>query len=174
MDDTQLREKLDLVRQGDWDAFEVLYEDLKTPVFTVLYRITQDRALSEDLLQEVFVKLFRAPPPSSVRKPRAYLFQTARNLALDALRRQPQKSCADLDGCMQLSGGDPAEHLLRMDLDLALERLSLTERQIVTLHINGGLPFREVAASMELPLGTVLWKYRKAIARLRSLLNGGT
>ncbi len=172
MDDTQLRETLDLVRQGDRDAFEALYEEMKTPLFTVLYRITQDRALSEDLLQEVFVKLFRTPPPSSVRKPRAYLFQSARNLALDALRRQ--KPWAGLDSCAHLPGDDPAEHLLRLDLEQALAQLDLSERQIVALHLNGGLTFREIAAGMGLPLGTALWKYRKAIARLRSLLNGGT
>ena len=109
---------------------------------------------------------------SVCQKPRAYLFQSARNLALDALRRRKQWD--SLDSCAQLPENDPAEQLLHLGLSQAVERLELTERQIITLHINGELTFREVAAAMGLPLGTVLWRYRKAIARLRSLLNGGT
>ena len=99
MNDDQLRSALTLLRRGELDAFEQIYTELSTPLFTVILRITQDRALSEDILQEVFLKLYQSPPGPEVRKPRAYLFQTARNLALDALRRRPSE--ADVD---ELSG----------------------------------------------------------------------
>lgn len=54
-----------------------------------------------------------------------------------------------------------------------MKTLPLQECQIVSLHINGELKFREIADMMGIPLGTVLWKYQKALGRLRSILSGG-
>lgn len=170
MDDARLREQLDLLRQGDRNAFETIYHDIKTPVFTIILRITQDRELSEDLLQEFFVKLFRAPPDPTVRKPRAYLFQTARNMALDGLRKRPREDSLDECGHLPADGLDRREDAV--DLDAAFCRLPLTERQIVVLHINGGLKFREIAEGLGQPIGTVLWRYQKALGALRSCLEG--
>lgn len=172
MNDDRLRSALVLLRQGDLAAFEEIYTQLSTPLFTVILRITRDRELSEDILQEVFLKLYQSPPGPDVKKPRAYLFQTARNLALDALRRRPGE--VDLDELSDLPQpgiGDPAQ---RLDLERAFAALSPEERQLVSLHLNGGLKFRELARITGAPLGTVLWRYRKAIEKLRRLLNGGS
>ena len=168
MTDAELLSGLDALRQGDRAAFERIYQEMSTPLFTVILRILRDRNLAEDVLQDLFVKLFRDPPPPSVRKPRAYLFQSARNLAIDTLRRRPEES--------ELNERTPApDHTEaqaeRLDLRAALDALPLAERQIVSLHINGGLKFREIAAMMGLPLGTALWKYQKALNALRAALS---
>ena len=63
---------------------------------------------------------------------------------------------------------------LKLDLERAFERLTVQERQLVALHLSAGLTFREVTAIVERPLGTVLWQYRKAIEKLRNLLDGGS
>ena len=171
MNDDRLREALSLLRRGDAAAFEQIYAELSTPLFTVLLRITRDRELSEDLLQEVFLKLYRSPPGPDVAKPRAYLFQSARNLALDALRRR--SDTLDLEQISDLP--QPAEDLTRrLDLERAFAALAREERELVSLHLNGGLTFRELARITGTPLGTVLWRYRKAIGKLRILLNGGS
>lgn len=171
MNDVELRQELEALRRGERDAFERIYRDMGTPVFTVILRITQDRAASEDILQEVFVKLFHAPPGPEVRKPRAYLLQTARNLAIDALRRQPRHE--DIDAYRHLAREDPRGREERLDLERALGALSLPERQIVVLHVNGDLKFREIAEMLHVPLGTVLWRYRRAIGALRAMLSDG-
>lgn len=170
MDDAQLREALAALRRGDRAAFEEIYAALSVPLYTIILRICGAREPAEDALQEVFLKLFRAPPGPDVRKPRAYLFQMARNQALDALRQRT--CCEDLDDHRDLEQHcpDPAQ---RLDLERALAALSLEERQLVTLHVNGGLKFRELAQIMSLPLGTALWKYHRAIDKLRTQLSGG-
>lgn len=168
MTDAELVTQLNALRQGDRAAFERIYQEMSKPLFTVILRILRDRNLAEDVLQELFVKLFRTPPPASVRKPRAYLFQSARNLAIDALRRRPEE--AELDEQTPVPDHTEAQ-VERLDLRAALDALPLTERQIVSLHIDGGLKFREIAAMMELPLGTALWKYQKALNTLRAHLN---
>lgn len=169
MTDAELRKQLNALRLGDRTAFERIYQDMSTPLFTVILRILQDRSLAEDVLQEVFVKLYQAPPPASVRKPRAYLFQTARNLSIDAWRRRPEED--RLEECPAPVREGPEVRAELLDLRDALDALPLAERQIVSLHINGGLKFREIAAITSLPLGTVLWKYRKALDLLRSRLS---
>lgn len=172
MNEAQLRKALARLRRGDSAAFEQIYAELSAPLFTVILRITRDRGLSEDILQEVFLKLYRSPPGPSVHKPRAYLFQTARNLALDSLRRRPgEVSLDELSELPQSVSFDPGR---RLDLEQALDALSPEERQLVTLHLNGGLKFRELARMTGTPLGTVLWRYRRAIDKLRTLLNGGS
>lgn len=171
MNDDRLKEALSLLRRGDAAAFEEIYAELSAPLFTVILRITRDRELSEDLLQEIFLKLYRSPPGPDIKKPRAYLFQSARNLALDELRRRTDT--LDLDQLPDLP--QPEEDTaLRLDLERAFAALAQEERELVVLHLNGGLKFRELARITGTSLGTVLWRYRRAIEKLRALLNGGS
>lgn len=60
---------------------------MKDPVFTVICRIMADRDAAEDIMQELFVKLYCAPPPSDVQNLRAWIFKMARNLAIDGVRK---------------------------------------------------------------------------------------
>lgn len=169
MNDVELNDCFKELRRGDMDAFGRLYDELKTPVYTILLRITRNRWLAEDLLQEFFARLYQSPPVA-VGKPRAYLLQTARNLAIDGLRKAEKDASGE---------GEPIDqrtldsHMVRMDLEAGMGQLDLLERQIVVLHLNGGLKFREVAQIVQQPLGTVYTRYRKAIEKLRTILDGG-
>lgn len=167
MTDAELQSKLDRLRRGDAAAFESLYRELGTPVYTVLLRIVQDRFLAEDLFQDFFAGLYQKPPAEDVRKPRAYLFRTARNLALDALRRR--RETAPLSDAA-LRAAAPETGPEKLDLAAAIGRLELSERQAVALHLNAGLRFREIAAITGEPLGRVYARYRKAIEKLRAYM----
>ena len=166
MTDQQLKTQLEALKTGDQQAFLKIYQELKTPVYTVLVRLTGDRLLSEDLLQEVFLRIYRQPPEAE--KPRAYVFRMARNLAIDALRQK--QPCDPLEEYSLQADPDPT---VKLDLERAFARLTAGERQLVALHLSAGLTFREVASIVERPLGTVLWQYRKAIEKLRNTLDGG-
>lgn len=168
MTDKELNDVLILVSRGDSSAFEQLYNELSVPVFTVALRILRNRALAEDAVQEVFMKLYRSPT-ADISKPRAYIFRMAHNTALDILRSNP--AFEDITEREDI----PAPQTCRdPDITAALESLPREELTTVTLHINCGLKFREIAEITETPLGTVLWRYNKAIKRLRLILNGGT
>lgn len=169
MDDKQLQAVLERLRQGDKSALEELFYELNTPVFTIILRITGERELSEDILQEFFLKLYRSPPAVPITKPRAYLFRMARNMAVDGLEARGKD--VPLEEWMECPRS--TDFVWKIELGDALNALPLLERQIVTLHLNGGLKFREIADMTGQPLGTVLWRYRKAIGTLRDMLNGG-
>ena len=168
MNNDELRAKLAALQAGDKTALEEIYDHLKTPMYTIILRITKDKSLSEDILQEVFVKLYQSPPMGA-KNPRAYLFQMARNLAVDGVRAQPQFAALnDAESLVYLPDND-----LKMDIDRALQSLPPQDCQIVSLHVNGELKFREIADMLGIPLGTAIWKYHRAIGRLRSHLSSG-
>ena len=154
-------------KKGNRVAQKALYDRLAPRMFPVCIRYVGDRTVAEDLLQEVFLKIYQQPP--QVEKPRAYLFRMARNLAVDALRKnQPTESLEEQEHLGRTYDSD-----IKLDLEHAFSLLTLQERQLVALHLSAGLTFREVAAIVERPLGTVLWQYQKAIGKLRMILGGG-
>lgn len=170
MAETDLKTLFQSLRAGDTDAFAGIYEALKQPVFTICWRIVQQKETAEDLTHDVFMKLFTAPPASSVKNERAYVFQMARNLSIDALRK-----CHDTpleDAVIPVdSGMDRLEQA--MDLEAAMSRLPADEREILTLHLNADLTFMQMSSILGISLAAVYRKYRKAIHMLQDLLNGG-
>lgn len=164
----ELRKQL---HQGDPEAFAALYQMLKTPVFTIAFRIVRSKEEAEDIMQEVFLRLWRTPPAPSVRNLRAWIFQMVHNLAIDTLRRHPDTAQA-LENAA-LTEDDVFQALaLRFDLEQAIHALPCTEREILTLHLNGGLRFHEIAAIVELSVSATYRKYRKALNVLQTTLKG--
>src|SRR5581483_7889956 len=85
-------------QKGDERAFAVILRAYETPIFNYVLRMVNDRALAEDLTQEVFVRVFQGLPRFSLRcKFTTWLFQVAKNRVLDELRareRRPQTAVA--------------------------------------------------------------------------------
>ena len=170
MTNDELRMQIQAVSSGDRTAFEEIYKELSKPMYTIILRITQEQSLSEDILQEIFVKLFQSPPVTA-KNPRAYIFRMARNLAIDGIRKRPQfANLDDLENLVYSPDNDISE---RMAVEDALKSLPLLECEIVSLHINGNLTFKEISRILKIPIGTVLWRYHKAIKQLRFYLIGG-
>lgn len=171
MNNRDLKESFKKIRNGDKEAFVLVYNELKKPVFTVVFRIVGDISAAEDITQEVFVKLFVSPPDSSVNNPRAWVFKIAHNLSIDALRKKQQSLNID---DIELVADDAFEQIVtRLDIESAINRLTDTERQVISLHLNGGLTFTEISAIMNLSQSAVYRNYRKALKTLRRILNGG-
>lgn len=167
MTDTELRQALSRLRDGDSSALAEIYDTLSTPLYTIALRITGRRQLAEEVVQELFMKLHTSPP-RDIDKPRAYLFRAARNCALDILRREPSHD--NIEEHTELPAPVRED---TSDITAALAQLPEQQRSIVVLHINAGLKFREISEVTETPLGTVLWRYNKALSALRDILNGG-
>ena len=95
----------------------------------------------------------------------------AHNLAINGMKNQARHiSLDEISDTVQQPADDFS---LRMDMDDALKTLPAQECQIVTLHIIGELKFREISEIVQIPLGTVLWKYQKAIGKLQKIISGG-
>ena len=91
----------------------------------------------------------------------------ARNLAIDALRKQSQTDTLET---VSDTAADLPDYDRCLDLQSALHALPLPEREVIILHINGGLRFREIASIVSRPLGTVLWQYQHGLQNMRRKL----
>lgn len=155
---------------GDMRALEALYRLMRVPVFAVALAVACDRSTAEDVMQDTFVRVYSAAPgyrPES--RAWAWVLTIARHLALDAVRRRVRETVSGMaDRTAAAPAGEPDE--IRLDVVNALLQLGEIDQQIVVLHDMAGLTHAEVAAELQLPAGTVRWRYRVALARLRPLV----
>ena len=96
-------------QRGDERAFALILRAYETPIFNYVYRVVGDRALAEDLTQEVFVRVFQALPRFSLRcKFTTWLFQVTKNRVLEAVEHS--------DGvCLVTADHGNADHMLEED-----------------------------------------------------------
>lgn len=176
---------------GDRAAFATLYERTSAHLLGVVMRIQRDRALAEDILQEVFVNVWRAAASfdAAQSQPLTWLTSVARNRAIDSLRRthaQPQLQTnltATTDESEETNVYDtvaadtpgPLELLSRAAdaraLGTCMEGLSAQQRQSVALAFFDGMSHAEVADAMRQPLGTVKSWVRRALISLKGCLD---
>ncbi|KPF46622.1 RNA polymerase sigma-e factor sigma-24 [beta proteobacterium AAP121] len=174
---------------GDRQAFARLYERTSGHLFAVVLRIQRDRALAEDLLQDIYVSVWKAAASFDAARsqPLTWLTHVARNRAIDSLRRaQSQPRTESLSAADDDEQPDPAEALAsdepgpldllnqaseKRELTQCLERLTPTQRQSVALAFYDGLSHAEVAAHLQEPLGTVKSWVRRALNTLKSCLD---
>jgi RNA polymerase sigma-70 factor (ECF subfamily) len=155
-------------QRGDERAFSLILRAYETPVFNYVLRLVGgDRALAEDLTQEVFLRVFQGLPKFSLRsKFTTWLFQVTKNRVLDELRaseRRPRALVA-LDDIAPLEVLDaPVERLQEMDaLWRAVENLSTDLKMALLLRDVVGLSYTEIADALEVTLATVKWRIYKA------------
>ncbi len=160
------------VRAGGSAAFKALYERYARALFGFLWRRTRDREVAEDLTQETFVRVWRhrddLDPARSVR---AYLFQIARRLAVDHLRRKAQLGvAAELDSEQPAAEVDPDAFAKRDRIRQALAALPQQQRAVFCLSRFDGLKYAEIAETLELSVKTVEVHMGRALKKLRDLL----
>lgn len=147
--------------------FKHLFSEHKKHVFAIALSILRDFELSEDVLQEVYIKLFQHMKQNEISNVKAWLISVSRNTALDLYRKKKREITGfgdDYFERVQYQSEDPID---KMVLSKYLELLDSEERQIVVLKDISGMKHREIAKIIEMPLGTVLWKYRMALKKLR-------
>ena len=154
-------------QRGDERAFTIIVRTYETPVYNYVLRLVNDRALAEDLTQEVFLRVYQGLPRFTLRsKFTTWLFQVTKNRVLDELRaneRRPRLTVA-LDDIPPLEVIDmPVERVEAVDAvwrsvrDLNVDlKMALLLRDVV------GLSYTEIADSLEITLATVKWRIYKA------------
>jgi RNA polymerase sigma-70 factor (ECF subfamily) len=154
-------------QRGDERAFAQILRLYETPIFNYVYRIVGDRALAEDLTQEVFVRVFQALPRFSLRcKFTTWLFQVTKNRVLDELRareRRPQPAMVIEDAPRLEVVDPPIERAETVEaVWRAVRELNPDLKMALLLRDIAGLPYNEIADSLEITLATVKWRIFKA------------
>jgi RNA polymerase sigma-70 factor (ECF subfamily) len=154
-------------QQGDERAFSIIVRTYETPVYNYVLRLTGDRALAEDLTQEVFLRVFQGLPRFSLRcKFTTWLFQVTKNRVLDELRAKERRPLAsvNIDDVPPLEALDqPVERVEAIDaLWRAVNDLNVDLKMALLLRDVVGLSYNEIADSLEITLATVKWRIFKA------------
>jgi RNA polymerase sigma-70 factor, ECF subfamily len=179
------RELVERARAGERAAFDLLVARYQRRLLRLVLRLLRDPAEAEDVVQETFLKAFRALP--RFRGEAAFytwLYRIALNGARNAILRRRQRGASHGVAPSQLPApvpeiGTPESMLLSkqvmLAIDAALAALPLELRTAIVLREIEGLSYEEIAEIMECPLGTVrsrIFRAREAIARrLRPLLD---
>jgi RNA polymerase sigma-70 factor (ECF subfamily) len=178
-----------LAQKGREPAYRELIRRYERPVFSLVYRMVRDRELAEDLTQDTFVKvLSHIEKYRSEFKFSSWLFKIANNVAIDHLRRR-QLNTVSIDGSPHSTSSDmteattfelpthdetPLQELeareLGSEIERAIGRLRPEYRRCILLRHVEDKSYEEIAATLDLPLGTVKTYIHRARHELRELL----
>jgi RNA polymerase sigma-70 factor (ECF subfamily) len=164
-------------RDGEPDAVRDLYRHYGRSVFGVAYRALGDRSLAEEAVQQTFLQAWRAAATvDASRDIGPWLFTISRRVAIDLYRKESRRRHDDVDdvpeGTTATQSDPPAIDGLseRWEIRTAVDGLPDDEREIVRLQHFAGLTHSEIAAKLDVPVGTVKSRSFRAHKRLASLL----
>jgi RNA polymerase sigma-70 factor (ECF subfamily) len=183
-DETLLRRFI----EGDADAFEVLVRRFQRPLFNFILRSVRDPDRSEELLQEVFLKVIqRAGEFQGTSKVSTWIYTIARNLCIDTSRKMVFRRHRSLDAPTgddpdgptmldrvaaatpladrEVIGGDLKERITR-----AVEELPEEQREVFLMREASNMAFKEIAEVVGVPENTVKSRMRYALERLQRAL----
>ena len=159
---------------GDRSAFGELVRHHRSGVINVVYRMCGDPQLAEDSAQEAFIRAWQKLPGYQPRSPfRNWLYRIATNVALDTLRRE--RDTVDVDK-VQLSTRtqgpeDSFDQSERAELVReAVLALPPASRAVLVLREYEGLSYKQIAATLGIPIGTVMSRLNYARTQLAATL----
>jgi RNA polymerase sigma-70 factor (ECF subfamily) len=153
-----------------------LYDRYSKVVYAVALRVLQDAAGAEDVLQDVFLQLWRNPDAFDASRGSlaAWLAVIARHRSIDRLRKRRPET--DIEDCVIASGPDLRDEteraLLIEKVRGALEVMSPEQRQAMELAFFQGLTHTEIAEKTGEPLGTIKTRIRSGLQQLRAKFAG--
>ena len=159
-----LEDIIEEFRVGNYDSFEEFYYETSKQLYVFIYDIIRNRQSSEDLLQETYMRFLNNI--DRYKKNTNYfnfLVTIARNLAINEYHKQ-KRVINDEEYIYSIKEESKTDV---PNLFYLLDYLDEKQREIVILHIIDNLKFKEIAKMKEMPLGTVLWLYNKAIKKLK-------
>jgi len=162
------------IRSGDQGAMAALYDRYSSIVYAVALRVLQDTGAAEDVLQDIFMQLWRNPGAfdSSRGNMGAWLAVIARNRAIDALRkRRPENNIDDVIVSVEPDMASDAERSRAMEkVRGALDGMAVSQRSALEMAYFEGLTHVEIAAKTGEPLGTIKTRIRTGLLSLRKVL----
>jgi RNA polymerase sigma-70 factor, ECF subfamily len=164
------------IRGGDQQALSELYDRYSNVVYGVALRVLQDAAAAEDILQDIFLQLWRKPDAfdSSRGSLAAWLAVIARHRSIDRLRRRRPET--DIEDCVIAGGADPRDETERTlvieKVRVVMNEMSSDQRTAMEMAFFQGLTHTEIAEKTGEPLGTIKTRIRSGLQTLRARFAG--
>ncbi|MDD5738430.1 MAG: sigma-70 family RNA polymerase sigma factor [Candidatus Pacebacteria bacterium] len=160
--------------EGDEKSLEILIKRYLKPIYSFVYKNIGNRAVAEDITQEVFVKVWKNIKRfNKEKKFKNWLFTIAKNSSIDFLRKKKIATVSFNDDLSSEKSGftegiEQRETI--KEIHNALKKLSPSYQAIVLLKDESNLTFKEIAKELNEPINTIKSRYRRAIFILKDLL----
>ena len=170
MDKREINHLLIMIARGNNQAFEKLYIETRKGLYALLYPYFKNSYDTEDALEEVYIRVKqKAHLFQKNTDGRAWLFQLAKNYALNLLRSKN----TERNKLQELTDNQKDVHddVWQSTIFIAMQKVLTTEEyQIVIKHVLMYYKHKDIAKELNIPLGTVLSKYQTALKKLREEL----
>lgn len=170
-------ELVSLLKSRDSKAFGYLYDNYSASLYTIIAQLVDDMEVANDVLQEVFINIWRKIESYDPVKGRLFtwMLNIARNASIDTLRSksyqntQKNQSLQDKDGWIE-GGKSTLVDVDNIGLKKVVHRLKKEYRVLIDLAYFKGYTHEEIAQIENIPLGTVKTRIRNALTQLREYL----
>jgi RNA polymerase sigma factor (sigma-70 family) len=165
-------------KRGSKEALQRIYEKYVIYLVTLATALLNDVSTAEDIVHDVFVSFAKSGDRLRLEGSlKAYLATCVVNRVRDIVRsRHRQPSALDETQSIYTTINGPELYAVCSEelqqLSHALAQLPYEQKEVVMLHVHGGLMFKHIAKSQQVSINTVQSRYRYALDKLRSLLNG--
>ena len=154
--------------EGDNDALETLYREMKDGIFGLALMYTKSFSDAEDIVHDTFLAVWRSSSEFRKGAPKAWIMKIARNISLTYLKKRSRSRELDENLASEDFREKSEGSVMLVNL---LKHLNETEREIVMLHAHG-FTHDEIARITGRPGATVRWKYSNAIKKLSEISGG--
>lgn len=157
------------IKEGNKDGIELLYKNYHSIVYGVAFSILKNKENSEDVTQNVFTKILKMDPSLLPTQGEAsWLYVVTKNEVMQFLRKQ--KITIDIDDMYTLeSESNEIDDLVDMTAYYRLlEGLKPLDKEIISLRILSDMTFEKISQMLNMPLGTVEWRYYKALHHIKA------
>lgn len=178
MTDIEFDNAIARIKQGDKSGLADIYEAYIGLIYAIVKDVVKDKESAEDVASDFFIRLWdKADRFKPGYGHKTWITTIARNMAIDHIRKYSKEEISDFPEDIEnadYSGQDtgldsPVEKQVLGDVIIqeALALLQEKERQILNMKILGEMTFQEIADTLQIPMGTVTWRYRNAVNKLR-------
>jgi RNA polymerase sigma-70 factor (ECF subfamily) len=160
-------------QEGDFAAFEAIYDLHNAMVYAIAFRIANDRMIAEDVTQDVFVKFWQEPSAFHGGYFAGWLARVTRNRTIDVLRLRRSRPECEIPTTLPLESGVEDDLFAQLDAEQvrkALGKLPEEQRVLIELAFYANVTHERLAAATGLPLGTIKWRIRSGLRKMRESL----
>ncbi|MDQ8204261.1 sigma-70 family RNA polymerase sigma factor [Pelagicoccus sp. SDUM812003] len=183
MDDASFEaELIRRIANRERDAFDQLYARYSRPLFSYIFKFLRDHGLAEEVLQDVFVKIWKTAHryDPKLSRPFSWSVLVTKRLCIDRLRASKPVTVTDDPMAYKPAeehrqdDRDPSDHVAVKDeigiLRSLLEKLPESQRLSLELSMDKGLTQQEISDELDMPLGTVKTAMRRGMQKLKTMM----
>ena len=168
---------IERVKNGNCESFNPLVERYKLPLYKVMYRMVYNRDDAEDLVEEAFIKAFRAISKFEIGRPfYAWICRIAVNNAINYLKKERRGQVQPIEffeHSLAAKKGNPVEmtkqKVLQERITAAMAKLPDDYRTIIVLKVEEDFSYDEISKVLKIPKGTVMSRLARARQKLRGI-----